>query len=127
MLHEPRVQAPSSDDETLAMAIARAARGASWATLMACAAVGALGIPVGWFVAAHRILLVSAALTMGAFGSGGLAERILTDELASGDPDRVLLIGFAAVRWVSIVVGTCAALVFLAWIFFALLGGSFRL
>jgi hypothetical protein len=127
MLHAPRVQAPSSDDETLAMAIARAARGASWTTLLACAAVGAIGMPVGWFVTAHRLLLVSAALTVGAFGSGGLAERILADERASGDPDRALLIGFAAVRWASIVVGACAALVFLAWIFFALLGGSFRL
>ena len=109
------------------MAIARAARGASWATLVACAAAGAIGVPVGWFVGAHRILLLSAALTVGAFGSGGLADRILADERAGGDPDRVLLTGFTAVRWLSVVVGACAVLVFLAWIFFALLGGSFRL
>ena len=84
-------------------------------------------MPAGWYVAAHRIILVAAALAVGAFGAGGLADRILADERASGDPDRVLLIGFATIRSLSVAVGTCSAIAFLGWIFFGVLGARFRL
>ena len=127
MLHARQVPIPTSDDEALSTAIARAARSARWPVLVACMAIGAIGVPAGWLVAAHRIILVAAALAVGAFGSGGVADRILADERASGEPDRVLLIGFTTIRSLSVIVGVCAAIVFLAWLFFGLLGRGFRL
>jgi hypothetical protein len=77
---------------------------------------------VGWLISAHRVILVSAAIAVGSFGSGGLADRILSEERATDDPDRVLTIGFTIIRWFSIGAGTAAAIACLAWIFFRSLG-----
>jgi hypothetical protein len=123
VVHTPRLPAPSAkDSETLVAAIARAARSARWRTLVACAAIGAVGVPAGWFISAHRVVLVSAAIAIGSFGSGALADRILADERSTGDPDRVLMVGFAIIRWLSIGIGTGAAIVCLTWVFFRSLG-----
>jgi len=125
MVKSLRLHASSSDDsDTLAAAFARAARGAKWQTLAACIVLGALGVPLGWFITAHRVLLVSAAIAVGGFGSGGLADRIIADERASEGPDQVLVIGFAVIRWLSVVIGTGGAIASLAWLFFKALGSS---
>jgi hypothetical protein len=126
MFDAPRAS-PSADNETLSTAIARAARNARWPTLVAFMVAGAIGVSATWFVASHRVVLAAAALAVGAFGLGGAADRILNDERASGDPDRVLLVGFTTRRWLSVGIGACAAIVFVAWIFFGLLGRSFSL
>jgi len=128
MFRAPQLRASSSaDSEPLAGAIVRAARGARWRTLIACVTAGAIGVPAAWLIPAHRILLVSAAIAVGAFGSGGIADRILADERTSGNADRVLVVGFTTIRWLSVVVGTCAAVACLAWMFFVVLGSSFSL
>jgi hypothetical protein len=123
VVHTPRLHASSGDDgETLVAAIVRAARTARWRTLVACAAIGAVGVPAGFFISAHRVLLVSAAIAIGSFGSGGLADRILRDERSTSDPDRVLVVGFTIIRWLSAGIGTGAAIVCLIWVFFRSLG-----
>jgi hypothetical protein len=123
VVHTSRLHASSTDDsETVVAAIGRAARKARWRTLLACIAVGAVGVPVGWFLSAHRIVLVSLAIAIGSFGSGGLADHILADERSTGDPDRVLTVGFTIIRWLSVGLGTGAAIVCLAWVFFRSLG-----
>jgi hypothetical protein len=120
-----RLHAPSSQEsESLAAAVARGARRARWWVLVGCAVVGAIGISVAWFVPSHRILLMSAAIAVGAFGSGGLADRILVDERTAEDPDQILVAGFAAIRWVSVFAGTCAAVICAGWLFFKMLGAS---
>ena len=48
-------------------------------------------------------------------------------ELPAREPDRILLIGFTTIRWLSVGIGVCAALVFVAWLFFGLLGSRFSL
>jgi hypothetical protein len=126
MFHARPLRTSSSvDSETLSASIARAARGARWRTLIACVVLGGIGVPAGWFVSAHRVLLVSGAIAVGAFGAGGLADRILADERGSADPDPVLVAGFAAIRWLSGVVGTCAAIAWAGWMFFRVMGNSF--
>lgn len=123
MAHSPRLPAPSAEDsETLAAAITRAARNARWQMLVACTVIGAVGVPGGWFINAHRVVLVSVAIAIGSFGSGGLADRILADERSTGNPDRVLTVGFTIIRWLSIGIGTGAAIVCLTWMFFRSLG-----
>ena len=121
----PPLQAPSSvDDETLAAAVVRGARSAKWYALVACFVLGAVAVLVGWLVEAHRILLISAGIAVATFGAGAAADRILTDERSSGDPDWVLVAGFSVIRGVSILVGVSAAIIAVAWVFFRFLDGS---
>ena len=114
----------SDENDTLAAAIVRTARGAKWRTLVTCAVLGALGMPIGWFTSAHRVLLLSLSLAVGAFGAGALADRIIADERGNRDADRLIVTGFSIVRLASVVVGAGAAIAFLAWILFWLLGSS---
>ena len=119
MFRAPLPRASDSPaSEPLGPAIAHAARTVGWRTLIACVAVGIIGAVAGWFAPAHRVLLVSAAIALGAFGSGGIADRIVADERGSGNPDRVLVVGFLTIRGLSVVVGACAGVVSVAWFFF---------
>ena len=128
MVDAPQARTNSrTESEPLSAAIGQAARRARWKTLIACIAAGTIGAPLAWLVPGHRILLTSVALVVAAFGWRGAAERILADERASKAPDRVLIIGFTAIRWTSILVGTCAAIASATWLVFDLLGASFRL
>jgi hypothetical protein len=121
----PPLQAPSSaDSESLAAGIVRVARRAKWYTLVACLVVGALAMVGGWLITGHHIVLMAAGVTLTAFGAGASADRILADERASGEPDTLLLAGFTVIRSLSILVGVCAAITTVAWLFFGLLGGS---
>ena len=125
MVNSQRLQYASSEDtDTLAAAIARAALGARWQTLVACTILGGLGVMGGRFVTPHRVLLVSAAIAVGAFGSGGWAHRILASEHAGEDPDRLLVAGLTGIRWLSAIIGSAAAITSLTWVFFRLLGTS---
>jgi hypothetical protein len=124
MVDAPQLPISSNDNDTLATAIARAARRASWRTLLACLILGVSGASAAWFVASHRILPVSAAIAIGAFGAGGLADRILTDERSHVDADQTLLVGFRVIRWLSVAVGGCSAIITVAWMLFWTLDGS---
>jgi hypothetical protein len=108
--------------EPLGAAVVRAARNARWQVLLECTAIGLLGLPVAWLVPSHRVILVLLAVVFGAFGVGGLSDRILRDEHATADPDRVLLVGFAIVRGISVAAGTSAAIAVAMWLLFAALG-----
>lgn len=125
MIDSQRIRASRSDDsESLSVAITRMARTARWQMLAVCATAGAIGVPAAWLVGTHRIVLVSAAAALGAFGTGGLADRILADERAGGDPDRVLVVGFTAIRWLSIAIGTGSSITCVMWLLFAAMGAS---
>jgi hypothetical protein len=124
MIDAPQLPISCDDNDTLGAAIARAARRASWRALLACFILGVLGASAGWFVARHRILLVSGAIAIGAFGTGGLADHIVTDERSHGDPDQPIVVGFKVMRWLSVAVGGCAAITAAAWMLFWALDGS---
>jgi len=115
---------PPDSSEGFGAAVVRVARRVRWQGLLACALTGALGVPLGWLVADHRIILVAIAVVVGAFGAGGLADRVVRDERSSPEPDRILVVGFAAIRWVSVVAGTSAAITVGMWLLFTAMGGS---
>ena len=117
------VVAPDSS-EGLWAAVVRAARSARWQTLLVCTLVGALGVPVAWLVAGHRFIIVAMVVVVGAFGAGGLADRILRDEQTCQEPDRILVIGFATIRSFSVAAGTSGAVAAVMWLLFIAMGGS---
>lgn len=126
MLHRaPLRAAHSPDDDTLAAAIVSATRRARIGTLMAALLLGAAGVPVACLVPAHRVVLLSLALAIASFGSGGLADRILTDETSTPDADRIVVVGFTIVRRISVVIGVIAGTVCVAWMFVRAMGSNF--
>jgi hypothetical protein len=115
----------AEDSDSLAGAVAHAARRASLGTLVACVIVGIALAAAAVVVSGHRVLLIAGGLSTIGFGAGGLAARGVLRLRQWDTPDPVLVRALTAIEWVSAVTGTCAAIAGALWMFFRVLGSSF--
>jgi hypothetical protein len=115
----------TQDSDSLAGAVAHAARRAGLATLVLSVITGIALAAATVVVSGHRVLLIAASLSTIGFGAGGLAARGVLRLRQWDPPDPVLVRALTAIEWVSAVTGTCAAIAGGLWVFFRVLGSSF--